>query len=429
MASTSIAAAASAPASAAAAAAFTVSRTRTGPRTTGRPGRTSDPTVTLTTTAAPGRIRLARTSTGEEEVQAIREVLESGVLTNGPRTAEFERVFAERHEVAHGVAFSNGTVALAAMYLALGIGFGDDVVVPSMTFISSATSVLHVGARPVFADVDYRSFNLDAEDVRRRISPRTKAVLAVHYAGQPADMDALRRVCDDAGVTLLEDAAQAVGARYQGRPAGGLARMAMFSFTPTKNITMGEGGLVTTDDDDLAAHLRLLRNHGQTALYQHDVLGWNWRMTEMQAAMGIVQLGRLDGILQRKRRNAAWMSERLSSVPGLTPPWTDPRTEPVHMLYTCLLDARRDEVLTGMLQAGIEARLYFPPAHRQPVFEQDGVVLPVTEDISRRMLSIPMHARLEQHELEDIADTLVRLVRPVNEVCDVVTRSRANHSL
>ncbi len=364
----------------------------------------------MTTVLPSPRIRLARTLTGEEEVQAIREVLDSGVLTNGPRTAEFERVFAERHDVAHAVAFSNGTVALAGMYLALGIGRGDEVVVPSMTFISSATSVLHVGARPVFADVDPYTYNLDPEDVRCRITERTKAVLAVHYAGQPAAMDELQKVCDEAGVVLLEDAAQAVGARYLGKPAGGLGRMAMFSFTPTKNITTGEGGLVTTDDADLAAALRLMRNHGQTALYRHEVLGWNWRITEMQAAMGVVQMGRLDGILERKRRNAAWMGQRLSRVPGLTPPWTDPRTEPVHMLYTCLVDERRDDVLGGMIEAGIEARLYFPPSHRQPVFQQDGLTLPVTEDLSRRMLSIPMHAQLHQYELEDIADTLKRLV-------------------
>lgn len=356
------------------------------------------------------RIRLARTWTGEEELQAIREVLESGVLTNGPRTAEFERVFALRHDVAHAVAFANGTVALAAMYRAVGIGPGDDVVVPSMTFISSATSVLHVGATPVFADVDPRTFNLDPTDVRRRLTPRTKAVLAVHYAGQPAAMDELQKVCDETGVVLLEDAAQAVGARYLGRSAGALGLMAMFSFTPTKNITTGEGGLVTTDDGDLAVALRLMRNHGQSALYRHEVLGWNWRITEMQAAMGLAQMRRLDAILGRKRRNATWMTERLGPVPGITPPWRDPRADPVHMLYTCLLDERRDEVLNGMLAEGIEARLYFPPAHRQPVFQQDVTDLPVTDALAERMLSIPMHSQLTQDELEDIADTLERLV-------------------
>lgn len=364
------------------------------------------------TTARPApRIRLARTTTGEEEVQAVRKVLESGILTNGPRTADFERAFADRHGTAHAVAFANGTVALAAMLLALDVGPGDEVIVPSMTFISTATSVLHVGASPVFADVDPQTFNLAAEDVRRRITPRTKAVLAVHYAGQPADMGALQEVCDEADVVLLEDAAQAVGALWDGRSAGSLGRMAMFSFTPTKNITTGEGGLVTTQDADLAARMRLLRNHGQTALYRHDVLGWNWRLTEMQSAIGVVQLGRLDGILERKRRSAAWMTSRLSGVLGVTPPYHDPRTEPVHMLYTVLLEQRRDDVLAGMNDAGIEARLYFPPAHRQAVFSANEVGLPITEDLATRMLSLPMHSQLTESELADIADTVERLVK------------------
>ena len=362
-------------------------------------------------TANPVRIRLARPLTGVEEVAAIQRVLESGVLTNGQETAEFERVFAERHGTAHAVAFANGTVALAAMYLALGIGPGDEVIVPSMTFISSATSVLHVGATPVFADVDPRTFNITAADIQKRITPRTKAVLAVHYAGQPAATDDLAVVCDEAGVVLLEDAAQAVGARYDGRPAGSLGRMAMFSFTPTKNITTGEGGLVTTDDGELADAMRLLRNHGQSALYRHVVLGWNWRITEMQAAMGVVQLDRLDGILERKRRNAAWMTARLDGVEGITPPWTDPRTEPVHMLYTCLVERDRDRLLADLLAEGIEARLYFPPAHHQPIFAADGADLPVTEDLARRMISLPMHSQLTDAELHDIADTVERLLK------------------
>lgn len=356
-------------------------------------------------------IRLAGITTGDEEVAAIRQVLDSGFLTNGPRTAEFEELFARRHQAAHAVAFANGTVALAAMYHAVGIGHGDDVVVPSMTFVSSATSVLHVGATPVFADVDHRTFNLGPDDVRRCMTSRTKAVLAVHYAGQMAAMDELQEVCSQAGVILLEDAAQAVGASYLGRPAGSLGRMAMFSFTPTKNITTGEGGLVTTDDSELASSLRLLRNHGQSSLYEHSILGWNWRMTEMQAAMGVVQLGRLDSILARKRANAAWMTDRLASVPGLTTPYMDPRCEPVHMLYTCLIDDNRDHVLEGLRMAGIEARLYFPPAHRQPIFVQASTRLPVTEDLAARMLSIPMHSRLELGELEEMADTLEALVR------------------
>ena len=320
-------------------------------------------------TTAP-RIRLACPEVGEEEVEAIRRVLTSGVLTNGPATREFETAFAQRHHVEHAVAFANGTVALAAMYLGLGIGPGDEVIVPSMTFISSATSVLHVGATPVFADVLPDTFNLDPQDVMNRVTPRTRAILAVHYGGQPADMAELADIALDAGILLLEDAAEAHGASYQGRPVGGLGKAAMFSFTPTKNITMGEGGMVTTNDGDLDARLRLLRNHGQTSLYQHAVLGFNWRITEMQAAMGVVQLGRLDDIIRRKRANATVLGERLRRIRGVTPPAVAADREHVYMLYTILLDAPRNSVRDAMLAGGVEVRLYFPPAHLQPVFAE-----------------------------------------------------------
>jgi len=226
-------------------------------------------------------IRLARPDVGEKELDAIRQVFASGTLTDGPYTAAFEDAFARRHQIDHAVAFANGTVALAAMYIGLGIGPGDEVITPSMTFISSATSVLHVGARPVFAEIDPLTFTLDPKDVRDRIGPRTQAVLAVHYGGQPADMDELREVTDAAGIVLLEDAAQAHGTIYRGRSVGGLGHAAMFSFTPTKNITTGEGGIVTTNDGALAHRLRLLRNHGQTSKYVHESLVWNWRLSEM----------------------------------------------------------------------------------------------------------------------------------------------------
>src|SRR5664280_354576 len=192
----------------------------------------------MSTLAVSPRVRLARPVMGEEEVQAIRDVLHSGILTNGPRTAEFEQAFARRHQTAYGVAFANGTVALAGMYLACGIGPGDEVIVPSLTFISSATSVLHVGATPVFAEILPGTFDLDPDDVRSRITARTKAILVVHYGGQPAAMTELRAVAGEADVLLLEDAAEAHGAGYHGRPVGGLGAAAMFSFTPTKNLSL-----------------------------------------------------------------------------------------------------------------------------------------------------------------------------------------------
>jgi len=354
------------------------------------------------------RVRLASPVTGEEEVSAIAAVLASGVLTNGPATKAFERRFASRHQVDHAVAMANGTVALAAMYLALGIGAGDEVIVPSMTFISTATSVLHVGARPVFADVHADTCNLDPSDVARRITGRTRAIMAVHYAGQSADMDELRALADEAGVALLEDAAEAHGASYRGRPVGGLSVAAMFSFTPTKNITTGEGGMVTTDDGDLARALRLLRNHGQSAPYHHTVLGHNWRMTEMQAAMGCCQMDRLDGIIAAKQANAELLRAELAAIPGIAAPVARPDRSHVYMLYTTQVDKGRDQLRDALVAEGIEARVYFPPAHRQPVFADERHDLPVTDELADRVLSLPFHSRLGPDDLGMVVDAVRR---------------------
>ncbi|MDX2678756.1 DegT/DnrJ/EryC1/StrS family aminotransferase [Streptomyces sp. NY05-11A] len=362
------------------------------------------------------RIRLASPDLGEEECEAVRRVLGSGVLTNGAENEAFGQEFADRHQARFGVTFCTGTAALNAMLLAEGIGPGDEVIVPSMTFVATATSVCHVGATPVFADIDPRTFNLDPASVASRITPATRAVMTVHYAGQPGDLDGLARVCAEAGVPLLEDAAQAAGAEYRGRPVGTFGRSAMFSFTPTKNITTGEGGMVLTDDPGIAERLKLLRNHGQTGLYRHESLGYNWRLTEMQAAIGRVQLRRLDGILRRKQLIAQSLTRRLTGLPGLTTPHQAPDTRGTWMLYTCLLPGIRDQVLADLLGQGVEARIYFPPVHRQPVFaEREGdsgfaAALPVTEAVAQAMLSLPVHHRLTETEVAEIADAVTAAV-------------------
>ncbi len=371
------------------------------------------PEPTVTSTLAPPMdpldepdargIRLARPDVGEDELAAIAEVFRSGVLTDGPATAAFEQEFAACHDVEHAVAFASGTVALSAIHLGLDIGPGDEVILPSMTFISTATSVCHVGATPVFADVSPTTFDLDPADVARRLTSATRAIVAVHYGGQPADLDGLRAVADDAGVPLIEDAAEAHGATYRGRPVGGFGRAAMFSFTPTKNITTGEGGMVTTDDGELAARLRLLRNHGQPTPGRHVLLGYNWRISEMQAAMGRAQLAKLPGILARKQANARRLTERLEPVRGVTPPTVRPDASHVFMLYTVLVDDGRDELRDALAAQRIETRLYFPPAHLQPIFAERGTRLPVTEELAQRMLSLPMHARLAPGDIDALA--------------------------
>ncbi|MCB1014224.1 MAG: DegT/DnrJ/EryC1/StrS family aminotransferase [Acidimicrobiales bacterium] len=354
-------------------------------------------------------IRLARPDVGDAELDAIADVFRSGILTDGPATAAFEAAFAERHEVDHAVAFASGTVALAAIHLGLGFGPGDEVIVPSMTFVSTATSVLHAGATPVFADIRPDTFDLDPTDVARRITPATAAIVAVHYGGQPADLDGLRAVADDAGVALIEDAAEAHGATYHGRPVGGFGRAAMFSFTPTKNITTGEGGMVTTDDGALAERLRLLRNHGQPAPGRHVLVGHNWRLSEMQAAMGTAQLAKLGGILERKRAHARRLSEQLAPLPGITPPVERPDCDHVYMLYTILVDDGRDELRDALAERRIETRVYFPPAHLQPIFAGTRADLPVTEEVAGHMLSLPVHARLPASDIDEVARAIAEL--------------------
>lgn len=352
------------------------------------------------------RFRLAQPTISEQELAAVSEVFRSGILTDGPASIAFENEFAAFHEVDHAVAFANGSVALAAIYLGLDIGPGDEVIVPSMTFISTATSVLHVGATPVFADIEPDTFNLDPADVARRITPATRAIVAVHYGGQAADMDGLAAVAEEAGVLLIEDAAEAHGATYRRRRVGGLGHAAMFSFTPTKNITTGEGGMVTTNDGDLAARLRLLRNHGTESPGYHTLVGYNWRLTEMQAAIGSVQLTRLPGILERKSVNARQLTECLQNVAGVSPPVVRPECGHVFMLFTILVDDGRDELLAALHDELIEAKVYFPPAHRQPIFGSHQADLPVTDDIAPRMLSVPFHCQLSSADIDTIASAI-----------------------
>ncbi len=356
-------------------------------------------------------IEIACPMLGPEEAAAALAVLASGRLVHGPQVEAFEAAFARRHGAEHGVAVSSGTAALVALLRAHEIGPGDEVVVPAFTFFATVAAVLAVGAVPVLADIDPETYCLAPEAARAAISPRTRAVMPVHLFGQPADMSRFESLCGERGLALFEDAAQAHGAAIGARPVGSFGGAA-FSFYATKNLTTGEGGMVLTNDAGIAARLRRLRNHGRGASGLHEVAGTNARMTEMAAAVGLVQLERLADANAARRANARYFDERLRGV-GL--PRAVPGTTHVYHQYTLRLPASadRDAFVAGLVERGVGARVYYAtPCHRQPALRAASArvePLPETERASREVLSIPVHPGLDEAARQTIVDAVSAL--------------------
>ncbi|MEV7511629.1 DegT/DnrJ/EryC1/StrS family aminotransferase [Streptomyces sp. NPDC091201] len=344
---------------------------------------------------------------GEEEARAAADAVLSGWVAQGPRVTEFERAFAERVGAGHAVAVSSCTTALHLALLALELGPGDEVIVPSLSFIATANAVRYVGARPVFADVEEATGNLTAATVDAVRTPRTRAVLVVHQGGVPADVHALRAACAEWDVALVEDAACGIGATVGGKSVGHGALLAAWSFHPRKVITTGEGGMLTTDDGQWAERLRRLREHGMnvSAAQRHASstpivesyleVGYNFRMTDIQAAVGLVQLGRLDEIVARRRALAARYGELLAGVPGVRPVRDPAYGEGNFQSYWVLLEpdfpVGRDELLAVLSEAGISARRGIMASHLEPAYAGHGAAaLPVTERITRDSLILPL---------------------------------------
>jgi perosamine synthetase len=360
---------------------------------------------------------------GEEEAAAVAEVVRSGWVAQGPKVAEFERAFADRVGAEHAVAVSSCTTGLHLMLHLIGAGPGDEVVVPSFSFIATANAVWQTGAVPVFADVDAASGNLTPASVAAVLSERTRAVLAVHQAGQPADVAALREVCGD--VPVLEDAACAAGSTLRGRPVGAGALLAAWSFHPRKLLTTGEGGMVTTDDGTWAVRLRRLREHGMTvsAADRHATTGpvlegyaeraFNYRMTDMQAAMGLVQLTRLTSIVERRQALAERYHRLLAGLP--VRPVRDPGhgTSNYQSFWVELPDGAPavPEVLAGLTAAGVSARRGIMAAHLEPAYAgHPHVPLPVTEHLTNRTLILPMYHQMTEAEQDRVVDALASLL-------------------
>jgi perosamine synthetase len=355
-------------------------------------------------------IPAARPIIGEEERAAVDRVMRSGMVAQGPEVAAFEAEFAE---VLVGgrtcVAVNSGTSGLHLGLLAAGIGAGDEVIVPSFTFAATANAVALTGATPVFADISADTFNLDPASVAQAVTERTAAVMPVHLYGHPADMDGLAAVADEHGLQLFEDAAQAHGATYGGAPVGSFGVFGMFSLYPTKNMTSGEGGMVACADEDIARGVRLLRNQGMERQYANEVVGLNNRMTDIHAAIGRVQLGKVWGWTEQRRKNAAWLDAALGDV-VVVPPVRQGCTHVYHQ-YTVRIDgasaAERDEVVTALREEHrVGCGVYYPtPNHELVSLARFAPAreLPVTAKAAAEVVSLPVHPSLSQGDLERVA--------------------------
>lgn len=351
-------------------------------------------------------IPISRPQIGREEEEAVLRVLRSGRLAQGPEVEALEGEFAKLCGVPHAVACSNGTAALHLALLAHGIGPGDEVLVPTFTFAASANAVLAVGARPVFCDIREDDFCIDTESAAAHVGSATRAVMPVHLYGQVADMNAVRALASAHDLVIVEDACQAHGAAFEGTRAGGFATAA-FSLYATKNAMSGEGGIVTAQDDETDARLRLLRNHGMERRYVHSTFGLNLRMTDLLAAIGRISVSHLEAGNARRRDNAAFYAKELDGIDGLILPREMPGREHVWHQYTVRVPGRRDAVLEALRASGVGADVYYPtPVHRQPAYDAGAVSLPVAERLASEVISIPVHPGLTGEERADVVAAL-----------------------
>ncbi|GER85240.1 MAG: DegT/DnrJ/EryC1/StrS family aminotransferase [Thermogemmatispora sp.] len=372
-------------------------------------------------------IPIARPLLGAEEEAAIREVLTSGLLAQGKYVAAFEQRFAELCQVGAAIAVSSGTAALHLALLAHDIGPGDEVITTAFSFAATANAILLVGATPVFVDIEPETYTLDPTQVELALSERTRAILPVHLYGHPCDLGRLLPLVEAHKLILLEDACQAHASSFAGKPVGSFGT-GCFSFYATKNMTTGEGGMITSDDPEVAARLRLLRNHGQASRYHQIGLGYNLRMTDLQGALGLVQLAKLEEFTQRRIANATYLNQHLAGI--VQTPITRPGCRHTYHQYTIRVPAHRDEIAAELHRRGIATAVHYPvPIHQQPFYRSQAsrfyVVnperqqrvrgdsplarLPETERAAREVLSLPVHPALTQDDLETIAREVIAL--------------------
>ncbi|MEJ5327672.1 MAG: DegT/DnrJ/EryC1/StrS family aminotransferase [Candidatus Bathyarchaeia archaeon] len=358
---------------------------------------------------------------GEEEIEAVVKVMKSGLLTHGlgagPMVTQFEKNFAKFAGVKYAVAVNTGTAALHSAIVAAGVQQGDEVILPSFTFVATAEAVVMAGGKPVFADVDPETYNISPAEIEKKITKKTKAILPVDIYGFSADIKPIREIAAAHGLRVVEDAAQAHGATYDGQPAGFFADAACWSLYASKNMTTGEGGVITTDNAEMAETLRLIRNHGEKTKYTSLMLGYNYRMSEIQAAIGLVQLEKLPSFIAKRRENARRLTKLLAKTDRLKlPEETDERRHSWY-LYTVRLkdaaEAKRNKIVEELRQKGIGAEVYYStPVHLMPYYRErfGRFSLPETEKAAKQVFSLPIHPNVTEEQVDYIGETLLKLL-------------------
>ncbi len=358
----------------------------------------------------------------EEDIAAVNAVLLTPQLSLGPKLREFEEKIAAYAGRQHAVAVSSGTAGLHLIVRALGIGQGDEVITTPFSFIASANCLLFEGAKPVFADIDPRTLNIDPAQIEKRITPKTKAILGVDVFGYPADWQQLEAIAQNHQLLLIEDSCEALGAEYHGRRAGTFGRAAVFSFYPNKQMTTGEGGVIVTDDAALAKQCRSMRNQGRdegNGWLEHTRLGYNYRLSDINCALGISQLARIDAMLARRERVARWYTERLNGIDGISVPYGAPGAKRSWFVYVPLLAERypvkdRDRILAGLTRQGIACRNYFAPIHLQRFYRESFGCregdFPVTESVAARTIALPFYNSLQESQVERVVGSLRQLL-------------------
>jgi len=383
------------------------------------------------------KVPLAKPYIGEEEIESVVKVLRSGIMTSatgkGPRATELEQKYSQYNNVKHAVACGSGTAALHVALTALGIKPGDEVITTPFSFIASANAVLLIGAIPVFVDIDPLTYTIDPDQIVNSITSKTKAIIPVHLFGCPAEMDAITDIADNYNLYIIEDIAQAHGSRYKGKMVGTFGDIGCYSFYATKNIHAGgEGGLIVTNDDELANQCKMMMAHGQGARYKHNLLGFNYRMTEMSAAIALTQFERLEYFNKKRQENAKILDETLQSLKGISAPYKPDYVDHVYHLYVAKIlensGWNRDEFITALNAEGIgTAEVYPLPIYKQPVYENindpkvnwaaniciypdySQTKCPVTEKLCQQLIQLPVHPSLSEEDLYDIIKALEKL--------------------